>query len=155
MHQNPFVPGYEVLSKSSISYVNSNNAPAYLLANDFPAYATMFYSPTEHEVFSQIKYGNFVQDYSNLREIQKSLNGMLHDFYVPASFIVQDGAGKQNKFHHFFRNNNSTADENANIESFREIIKAQEQVKKRTMEIKFEEIFLMRRMRKITIFEEG
>jgi len=86
MYQNPYVPGFEVLS----------NTASYLVTNDFPDYAAMFYSPTEHEVFSQIKYGNFSQDYSNLREIQQALNGPPIEFYIPHSFNVGDGVGKQN-----------------------------------------------------------
>ena len=73
MYQNPYTPGFEVLSKSGYSidsHGSLSNTAAYLVTNDFPNYAAMFYSPTEHEMFSQIKYGNFEQDYSNLRESQ-------------------------------------------------------------------------------------
>ena len=78
MNQNPYTPGFEVLSKSGYSidsHGSLSNTASYLITNDFPDYAGMFYSPTEHETISSIKYGNFSQDYSNLREIQQSLNG--------------------------------------------------------------------------------
>ncbi|MFH0867951.1 MAG: hypothetical protein V1831_01440, partial [Candidatus Woesearchaeota archaeon] len=88
MYHNTCTPGYEVLSKSGYnidSHGSLSNTASYLITNDFPDYAGMFYSPTEHEVISQIKYGNFEQDYSNLREIQESLNGPPLEFYIPHS----------------------------------------------------------------------
>ena len=98
MNQNPYTPGFEVLNKSGYSidsHGSLSNTAAYLATNDFPDYAGMFYSPTEHETISSIKYGNFSQDYSNLREIQQSLNGPPLEFYIPHSFEVADGAGRQ------------------------------------------------------------
>ena len=99
MYQNPYTPGFEVLSKSGYSidsHGSLSNTASYLVTNDFPDYAAMFYSPTEHENITSIKYGNFSQDYSNLREIQQSLNGPPLEFYIPHSFEVADGVGKQN-----------------------------------------------------------
>ena len=98
MYHNPFTPGYEVLAKSGYnidSHGSISTTAQYLITNDFPNYAAMFYSPSEHEVFSSIKYGNFAQDYSNLRDIQQSLNGNPMESYVPSSFVANEGSGRQ------------------------------------------------------------
>ena len=103
MYKNPYVPGFEVLSKSEYSidsHGSLSNTASYLITNDFPDYAAMFYSPTEHEVFSRIKYGNFDQDYSNLREMQQSLNGPPIEFYIPHSFVAHEGSGRPVSYTH-------------------------------------------------------
>ena len=155
MYQNPYIPGFEVLSKSGYSidsHGSLSNTTSYLVTNDFPDYAAMFYSPTEHEVFSQIKYGNFSNDYSNLREIQQSLNGPPLEFYIPHSFDVGDGVGKQNiqvadKFKEKFI-------ERLHNEAKKEIENAQKQVKGRRIRIEIEDILLLRKRKRTIILEE-
>jgi len=94
--------GYEVLSKSkgyslgSAGEVSTN--ATYLITNDFPEYAGMFYSPTQHEVISSIKYGRVEPGYdSEVREIQESLQGMPLEFYIPQSAPFNEGIGKQDE----------------------------------------------------------
>ncbi len=155
MYQNPFTPGYEVLSKSGYSidsHGSLSNTAAYLVTNDFPDYAGMFYSPTEHEVFSQIKYGNFEQDYSNLREIQQSLNGPPIEFYIPSSFIAEDGVGKHEQFD-FIKLREKLMDR-VNKEALNEIKKAQQQVKSRKVRIEFEDVLLVRKRKRTIVFED-
>ena len=154
MYQNPFTPGYEVLSKSSYSidsHGSLNNTTAYLVTNDFPDYAGMFYRPTEHEVITQIKYGNFEQDYSNLREIQQSLNGPPIEFYIPQSFNVVDGIGKQNETQIDSKKLKERLIDGVNKEALKEIIKAQKGIKDKSVRIEFEEVLLLRK-RKV-VFE--
>ena len=156
MYHNPFTPGYEVLSKSGYSidsHGSLSNTAAYLITNDFPDYAGMFYSPTEHEVFSQIKYGNFEQDYSNLREIQASLNGPPIEFYIPHSFEVADGAGRQDA--QIADNLKERFIEKLHKETLKEITKAQEQVKgKKIRMIQVEDVLLLRRRKRTIVFED-
>ena len=156
MYQNPFTPGYEVLSKSGYSadsHGNLSNTVAYLVTNDFPDYATMFYRPTEHETTTSIKYGNFEQDYSNLREIQKSLNGPSIEFYIPPSFEVADGVGRQDlqvvdKLKENFM-------EKLHKEALEEIENAQKQVKGKNIKIiQVEDILLLRKRKKTIIFKD-
>ena len=156
MYQNPFTPGYEVLSKSGYSadsHGNLSNTVAYLVTNDFPDYATMFYHPTEHETITSIKYGNFEQDYSNLREIQKSLNGPSIEFYIPPSFEVADGVGRQDlqvvdKLKENFM-------EKLHKEALEEIENAQKQVKGKNIKIiQVEDILLLRKRKKTIIFKD-
>src|SRR3989338_3557288 len=99
MYKNPFTPGYEVLSKSGYSFEHNSlsSAASYLITNDFPDYAAMFYSPTEHEFVTSIKYGNFETGYHNLNGIRESLNGPPIDFYIPLSFVASDGSGRNDE----------------------------------------------------------
>lgn len=152
MYLNPFTPGYEVLSKSGYS-VDSGSSSAYLFTNDFPDYAAMFYSPTEHEVISTIKYGNFEQGYDNLREIQESLNGPPIEFYIPSSFTVSDGSGRQDLQVDPERIKEKFI-ERASKESMQEIIKAQREIKGKIKRIEFEEVLLFRKTKRTIIFDD-
>jgi len=78
MYQNPYTPGFEVLSKRGYSIDRSSSSASYLTTNDFPNYAAMFYSPTEHEAMTSIKYGNF--------ERFLSLSSLQHAFYQLIDF---------------------------------------------------------------------
>lgn len=155
MYQNPFTPGYEVLNKSGYSidsHGSLSNTAAYLVTNDFPDYAGMFYSPTEHEMITSIKYGNFEQDYSNLREIQQSLNGPPLEFYIPHSFDVADGIGKQDV--QIVDNLKERFAEKLHKEALKEIENAQKQVKSKKIRIEFEDILLLRKRKRTIVFED-
>ena len=155
MYQNPYVPGFEVLSKSGYSidsHGSLSNTAAYLVTNDFPDYAAMFYSPTEHEAITSIKYGNFEQDYSNLREIQQSLNGPGLEFYTPHSFGVSDGVGRQDV--QVVDNLKQNFMERLHREAKKEIEDAQRQIKGKRVIIQYEEVLVMRKRRISVIFED-
>ncbi len=163
MYHNPFASGYEVFSRTTYmidSHGSLANTPSYLIANDFPDYAGMFYSPTDHEVFSQIKYGNFSQDYSNLREIQASLNGPPIEFYIPSPAPFPDGTGKQTSSIPHIAKFNSFQDgllKKLYKEASQEIIKAQEQAKNAKIskiKIELEETLMIRKTRKTITFEQ-
>ena len=154
MYQNPYTPGFEVLSKTGYnidSHGSLSNTASYLVTNDFPDYAAMFYTPTEHEVFSRIKYGNFDQDYSNLREIQQSLNGPPLEFYIPHSFVAHDGSGRQDL--QFVDMKQRFADR-LYKEAKKEIENAQKQVKGRGIRIEIEDVLLLRKRKRTIILEE-
>tara|TARA_B100001964_G_C14238476_1_gene603708 strand:+ start:1354 stop:1836 length:483 start_codon:yes stop_codon:yes gene_type:complete len=154
MYLNPFTPGYEVLSKSGYSidsHGSLSNTAAYLVTNDFPDYAGMFYSPTEHEMITSIKYGNFEQDYSNLREIQQSLNNPQIEFYIPQSFDAGDGVGKQNV--PILPNLKEKFIDKLHKEAKREIENAQKQIKGKRVRIEFEDILLLRKRKRTVVIE--
>ena len=153
MYQNPYTPGFEVLSKSGYSMDQSSSSASYLTTNDFPNYTAMFYSPTEHETLTSIKYGNFEQDYSNLREIQQSLNGPPLEFYIPHSFNVADGAGRQDEKQINTEIVKNQLMDKMHVEAMKEIENAQNQVKgKRIKSIEFEDVLLLRK--RTIIFED-
>lgn len=170
MYHNPFASGYEAFVKTGYSIDSHGslaNTPSYLAANDFPNYAGMFYSPTEHEVFSQIKYGNFSQDYSNLREVQAALNGPPMEFYIPSTVLFSDGPGRQIMHSSKFKALGNSMDKSLmekNImgkmmernykESVQEILKAQDQVRKSRIKIEFEDTLIIRKRKRTIIFEQ-
>jgi len=154
MYQNPYTPGFEVLSKSGYSMDQGSSSASYLTTNDFPDYTAMFYSPTEHETLTSIKYGNFEQDYSNLREIQQSLNGPPLEFYIPHSVNVADGTGRQDAKQVDAEIVNQLMDK-MHIEAMKEIENAQNQVKgKRIKSIEIEEVLLLRKRKRTIVFED-
>ncbi|MDP7244510.1 MAG: hypothetical protein QF568_04140 [Flavobacteriales bacterium] len=158
MYQNPFAAGYEVLSKSGYSmdsHGSLSNTASYLITNDLPDYAAMFYSPIEHENITSIKYGNFEQDYSNLREIQQSLNGPPIEFYIPHSFDSGDGVGKQNELQIIPENLRDNMIDRLHKEAVKEIENAQRQVKgKRIKSIEVEDVLLLRKRKRTIVFED-
>ena len=166
MYQNPYTPGFEVLSKSGYSVDSQGSSASYLVTNDFPDYAAMFYSPTEHETMTSIKYGNFEQDYSNMREIQQSLNGPPIEFYIPHSANVPDGAGRQDAKQVDAEVVKNQLIDKMQIEAMKEIENAQNQITGKNTEnsqtqfnvrniksIQIEELFVMRKRKRTIIFE--
>ena len=102
MYENPHSAGYEVMSKSRGYSLGSagdiSSSATYLVTNDFPEYAGMFYSPTEHETISAIKYSKMELGYdSESRQIHESLQGIPLEFYIPQSAPMPEGAPSQIK----------------------------------------------------------
>ncbi len=156
MYHNPFASGYEVLSKSGYSvdsHGSLSNTASYLVTNDFPDYAGMFYSPTEHEAMTSIKYGNFEQDYSNLNEIRESLNGPPLEFYIPHSFGVADGVGRQDETSVIPEKLKERMIDRVHKEAFNEIRKAQEQIKGKVVRIEVEDVLMVRKRKRTVVFE--
>ena len=153
MYQNPYTPGFEILSKSGYSVDSHSSSARYLVTNDFPDYAAMFYSPTEHETITSIKYGNFEKDYSNIREIQQSLNDPPLEFYIPHSFIVADGAGRQDAKQVNTGILKNHLMDKMHVEAMKEIENAQRQIKGKRVIMQFEEVLVIRK-RKLSLFFE-
>jgi len=154
---NRYLPSFEVMSKSGYnieSHGDLSNTPQHLITNDFPDYAALFYSPTEHEVVSSIKYGNFTQGYDNLIEMRESMNGPPMELYVPSSFNMPDGVGKSEpqKIPDIFRDKLL---ERVNKEALDEIRKAQSDITgMKIKRIEFEDTLLFRKIKRTIIFEE-
>ncbi|HJN57351.1 MAG: hypothetical protein QF436_00685 [Candidatus Woesearchaeota archaeon] len=153
MYHSEYTPGHEVLSKSNYnidSHGSISNTASYLVTNDFPDYAHMFYSPTEHETITSIKYGNFEKGYdNNLKEIQESLNGPPLEFYIPQSFNVVEGVGRQDNTQIVPREAKEKLMDNTNKEALKEIEKAQKEITGRQVifrETEIDEFLMLRRM---------
>ncbi len=164
MYQNPHSAGYEVFSKTAVygadSHGDLNATASYLITNDFPDYAGMFYHPTEHEVISSIKYGQIDLGYdSGLREFQESLQGMPFEFYIPQSISVADGVGKsENSIE--LKNPFKEISEKMNKGIINEIMKAQDEVRGKGLilrEFQVEDTLVLRRkiMKREIVFREG
>ena len=166
MYHNPFTPGYEVLGKSNYnidSHGSISNTAAYLITNDVPDYAAMFYSPTEHETMTSIKYGNFEQGYHNLNEVRESMNGPPMEFYIPQSFLTMEGNASINtKPIEIIKDKLM---DRINKEALCEIAKAQKEVSGRKMnglnqvptalirKMEYEEVLLFRKIKRTIVFE--
>ena len=157
MYKNPFTPGYEVLSKSGYSFEHNSlsSAASYLITNDFPDYAAMFYSPSEHEFITSIKYGNFEAGYHNLNDIRESLNGPQIDIYIPHSFIASDGSGRSDERTIIPEKIREALAGRATKEVAEEIKKAQREISnKKIKRIEFEDVLLLRKIKRTIFFEE-
>ena len=160
MYQNPFTPGYEVSSKSSYnidSHGSIANTASYLITNDVPDYvaAGIFYNPTEHEIMTSIKYGNFEQGYDNLREIQESLNGPPIEFYIHRSFIAADGIGRQDETQIVPEKIKEKLMDRVNRDAMEEIHNAQKAAGGRKIKrIEFEDTFLLRTIKRTIVFDD-
>ena len=152
MYQNPYSAGYEVFKKTGGYSIESHGdlsaTASYLITNDVPDYAGMFYHPTEHEVVSSIKYGQIDLGYdSGLREFQESLQGMPFEFYIPQSMNVADGIGKSTDVIEL-KNPFKAISEKINKGIINEIQKAQEEVKGKELifrDVQIEDILVLRR----------
>ena len=150
MYQNPFSAGYEVLRRTSGYSIESHGdlsaTASYLINNDAPDYAVRFYHPTEHEVFSSLKYKQENIGYdSGLREIQESLQGIPLEFYMPQTLSVDDGVGKSTSIK--LENPFKDISEKINKGIINEILRAQEEVKSQIVfrDIQIEDTLVLRR----------
>ncbi len=99
MYENKYSPGYEVLSSSRGYNIGSAgdiaSSATHLITNDPPEYASMFYSQTQHEVISSIRYSKMEIGYdAEARAIKESFDGTPLEFYIPPSMPVNEGVGK-------------------------------------------------------------
>jgi len=169
MYNNPFTPGYEVLSKSGSYNIDSHGSIAttasYLVTNDFPDYAasSMFYHPTEHEQIASIKYGNFEPGYHNLNEIRESMNGPPIEFYIPQSNSSMEGNASINTKPIEPEIVTDKLLEKVKKEALQEINMAQSEVSGKNFErlpsrkikkIEVEEVFMLRKRRRTIVFDD-
>ncbi len=120
------------------------------LANaDLPRYAHGFYSPTEHESMSEIRYSRTEIGYDNsLREIKRAIDGIPLEAYVPGPSFVDDSGSAIPKTGEAIE---PIIIKNPNKRIVDEIIKAQREAAGREImlrEIEIEEIIIKRRIRK-------
>lgn len=94
-YQNPYALGNEAMGcncsyncsshgSASATYESTANA-------DLPSYAHGFYSQTEFEVISEIRYSKTEIGYDrSLREIKRAIDGAPLEAYIPRSHFVDD-----------------------------------------------------------------
>lgn len=153
---NQYTPGAEVLAKTGFNIEShgsvASTAP-YLFNNDVPDYATMFYHPTEHEMFSSIKYGNFEMAYDNLKDMREDLIGPPMEFYVPQETTMSGNFGKQDTSDvtEILKDKLLTA---LHKEATDEIEKAQQQIKSRRITVEVEDTLIVRKRKKKLILQQ-
>ncbi len=147
--RNPYALGNEACGCSGCYSVDSHgcaSANYESLANaDLPSYAHGFYSQTEHESISELKYSKTEIGYdNNLREIKRALDGAPIEAYVPRSLAVDDSGSAIPKTGAI----EPIVIKNPRKEIVDEIIKAQREVAGKEIvlrEIEIEEIIIKRR----------
>ncbi len=140
-------------SHCSCSYnVSSHGCPSAtydsMINADLPQYTRAFYSPTRHESISEIIYKKTEINYdAGLREIQRVLEGMPLEVYIPKHSFADDGGSAIPKTGKDVDLIQKKEDRNAEI--IKEIINAQKEVVKREIilreEVKIEEVLIMKR----------
>lgn len=136
--------------------IGSHGDAVYNHHADLPAYTTMFYFPSNHETFSEIKYDKLELGYDNhLREIRDIVRGAPLEAYLPISVIVPVGPGRNSAIV-----KREGEDIRAMPDIIEEIIKAQAEVtgRKEPVIVKMteinEELLLRRRVSKVEILKK-
>ena len=97
--RNPYALGNEALGCGNCGggyNIDSHGSPSAtyesIINADLPRYAHGFYSPTEHEALSEIRYSRTEIGYDrNLMEIKRALEGAPLEAYVPQHPAIDDG----------------------------------------------------------------
>jgi len=87
-YENPHGAGYEVSHATAVYNVTSHGdlgAHYDSISNaDLPSYAHGFYSPTEHEQISELKYGRIEVGYDKgLKQMKEAVDGAPLIAYIP------------------------------------------------------------------------
>lgn|SRR3989338_9929225 len=95
---NPYALGNIALSGDGIYQIESHGCPSAtyqsLVNADIPSYAHGFYSPTEHEALSEVRYSRTEIGYDKgLRDIKRALEGAPMEAYVPSGHFGGDDSG--------------------------------------------------------------
>lgn len=89
-NHNCYTPGGEALYQLN-SHGDIGATYDSMVNADLPSYAHGFYSPSQHEQISDIKYGKIEIDYDkDLRDIKEAMDGPPLQAYVPAVIESQD-----------------------------------------------------------------
>lgn len=159
--RNPYALGNIALGCGGCYNMGSHGCPSAtyerLVNADLPSYAHGFYSPTEHEALSEIRYSRTEIGYdNNLREIKRAIEGAPLEAYVPSGHFAEDSGSAVPKTGAI----EPIVIKNPTKEIVNEIIKAQKQVTGKEIvlqELDIEEIIIKRRVRKrqIKLKEKG
>ena len=151
-YENPYSAGYEVLYSTSSYSVNSHGdlgAHYDSMSNaDLPSYAHGFYSSTEHEQMSELKYNRIEIGYDKgLRDIKESVDGIPLLAYIPKFIESSDSGSASTKV-------NDIVIKKPEKTIVDEILKAQAEILGRPVtelqleETEIEEIIIKRKIRK-------
>ena len=93
--ENPYALGTIALSSDGVYSIEAHGCASAtyesIVNADLPDYAHGFYSPTEHETLSEIKYSRTDLGYDNsLREIKRAIDGTPLEAYVPHGHFAED-----------------------------------------------------------------
>ncbi len=93
-------PSYQASHKNdspSYAFSTAGDAAAtadYMVKADLPGYTARFYSPTEHEQFTDIKYDKILVNYDKgFQAIRESVQGFPLEAYIPRSLMFESGGG--------------------------------------------------------------
>ena len=89
-----------------------------------------------------------------MREIKQSLNGPELEFYIPHSFDVGDGVGRQDNTEITSETIKNKMIDRLYREAVNEIRKAQEQVRGKVVSIEVEDVLLLRKRKRTIVFED-
>lgn len=150
--RNPYALGNEALGCNSCYNIGGHGCASAtyesIINADLPQYTHRFYSPTEHEALSEIRYSRTEIGYDNsLREIKRAIEGAPLEAYVPSGHFVEDSGSAVPKTGVI----EPIVIKNPNKEIVNEIIKAQREVLGNDIvlrEMEIEEIIIKRRIRK-------
>lgn len=158
--ENPYALGTIALSSDGVYSIETHGSASAtyesIVNADLPSYAHGFYSPTEHEALSEIKYSRTDIGYdNNLREIKRALDGAPLEAYIPRSSFVEDSGSAVPKTGEVIE---PIVIKNPDKKIVDEIMKAQKEVSGKEIvlqEMEIEEIIIKRRIRKrqVTIKE--
>ncbi len=89
---NCYTIGGDIAASYNVESHGSLSATYESMANaDIPKYAHGFYSPTEHEAVSDLKYSRTEIGYdAGLREIKRAMEGAPMEAYVPRPSFAED-----------------------------------------------------------------
>ena len=138
--------GEQILAEYNISAHGDSSATYESMSNaDLPSYAHGFYSPTEHENFSELAYQRTEINYDkNLKEIQEAINGPPLEAYIPRHIQQDDGSSSSPAKKVI----EPIVIKDPEKEIINEILKAQQSVRLNLEETEVEEIIIKRRLRK-------
>lgn len=151
---NPYGTGNITLANDGIYQIESHGCPSAtyhsLINADLPDYAHGFYSPTEHEALSELKYSRTEIGYDRgLREIKRAIEGAPLEAYVPSGgHFVEDSGSAVPRTGEVIE---PIIIKNPEQNVVEEILKAQRQVTGREIvlrEFEVEEIIIKRKIKK-------
>lgn len=155
MYCNKCSVGYHILESArgySIGSAGSIETNAtYLITNDFPEYAGMFYSPTEHESINSLRYNHTNLGYDpEVKNVKQMLDGAPLEFYIPKSFQSPEGIGRQDQ-----KDAVKLSPKKVNPMIVNEIEKARKEIlSKEIVYREVEEVVMLRRKSREIIFRE-
>lgn len=93
--KNPYALGNIALGCGDCYNIGSHGSASAtyesIVNADLPQYAHGFYSPTEHEALSEIRYSRTEIGYdSSLREIKRAIDGVPLEEYAPSGHFAED-----------------------------------------------------------------
>lgn len=147
--RNPYALGNEAMGHSCYNCESHGCASATyesVINADLPSYAHGFYSLTEHEALSEIRYSRTEIGYDNhLRDIKRALEGAPLEDYIPSGHFVEDSGSAIPKTGEVIE---PIVIKNPDKKIVDEIMRAQQEVSGREIvlrEMEVEEIIIKRR----------